>query len=96
MRVVQITEEGLKAWRANCLHVAERLLEAGKPPPVSTARLDQILAASRDADMSEREQGALVLMLVDAEVERRRWGKRLPRSKRLAISTALAIRLLQQ
>lgn len=92
---VDTSAAGLAAWRDNCLLVAGRLLEMGRPSPVSVARLDQILAAARDGGMSEMEQGVMVLMLVDAEVERRGWGKHLPRKKRLAMSTAFAMRMLQ-
>lgn len=92
---MRVTVDGLKGWRTNCLSVAERLMEAGRPTPVSTAQLDQLLAGAREAGLTEREQGVLLLMVVDGAVERRGWSKRLTRSKRLAVSTAFAMRMLQ-
>jgi hypothetical protein len=65
--------------------------------PVATHRLDQILAAAREAGLSEREQGVLILTMTMGDLERqlRANGKRMPIEKKLAIAGAMSMRLLQ-
>ena len=92
---INLDTDSITAWRNMCFDVADRILDGGCPAPITTSRVDQILAAAREAGLTEREQGVLLFMFVEGAINRRSWAKSLPTSKRMAISTAIAMRLLQ-
>jgi hypothetical protein len=93
--VNNMTGPGLTRWKQTCGEVADRLMVAGKPPPVTTARVDEALAAARDAGFSEQEKGALIMMLTMAEMQQQPRMRRLPKAKLLAVAAAYTFRILE-
>lgn len=66
-------------------------------PPVPTHKLDQILAAAREAGLTEREQGVLILTMTLGDLERqlRKAGKDMSIEKKMAVAASMSLRLLQ-
>ena len=67
--------------------------------PVPPHTLDQILAAARDADLTEREQGVMIMTMALGSVEQKltAQGKadfQLP--KKLAMAASMALRMLDK
>lgn len=87
-----VTAERLGRWRAQCLRVAASVLD-GRVAPLSSAQVDQVLAAARDAGLSEREQGALILSIVETELDKRNWGN-TSRAKQRAFATAITVQIM--
>lgn len=87
--------DGVTRWKAACLSTASSLLDDGKLEPMSTWQLDQILAASREAGITEREQGVFLLAMILSEVDRRPWAQTMPSGKRVAVATAFTMQVLQ-
>lgn len=83
----------ITAWKKAALRP-----ETGAPVPPHT--LDQILAAARDAGLSEREQGVLIAVMTIGDVEKRlqRDGKAgdVAMHKKLALAASMALRMLQK
>ena len=83
-------------WKAKCLTVSRNLMaksDAG-PEPITAHHLDQILATARDAGLSKREQGVFLVTLVEADMVRKGWAKKIPADQRLSIAAAIAMLLL--
>ena len=71
--------------------------EANTPVPPHT--IDQILAAARDAELSEREQGVLIMTMTLGDVEKKLVSQgqgNLPLAKKLAIAASMAMRMLDK
>lgn len=81
-------------WKTDSLLLADEYLVGGGVHPFTTFQLDQILAAARDAGLSEREQGAFLVSVIANDLENRGWAG-VPQSKRLTLVTAFVLRLIQ-
>ncbi len=66
--------------------------------PVPPHTLDQILAAARDAGLSEREQGVLIMTMTLGDVERKLGAKagKITLTKKLALAASMALRMLEK
>ena len=85
--------EGIAHWKTASLRVADQFLVGGEVHPFTTFQLDQILAAARDAGLTEREQGAFLVSVIASDMEKRGWAG-VPQSKRLTLATAFAMRMI--
>ena len=66
--------------------------------PVPPHMLDQILAAARDAGLSEREQGVLLMTMTLGDVEKKLMSQgthHVPLAKKMAIAASMALRMLE-
>lgn len=81
------------AWKAAAL-------KPDMTEPVPPHTLDQILAAARDAGLSEREQGVLIMTMTLGDVERKLsaagQSSKVKMTKKLALAASMALRMLDK
>ncbi len=76
----------------------EAALRPDMNTPVPTHQLDQILAAAREAGLSEREQGVLLMSMTVGDLERKlqiSGQTQIPMAKKLAVASAMVLRMLE-
>ena len=88
-----LNSETIVAWKAAAL-------KPDTSTPVPPHTLDQILAAARDAGLSEREQGVLIMTMTLGDVERKLsvagQASKVPLTKKLALAASMALRMLDK
>lgn len=92
--VTPIDVAGITEWKAASLRVADQFLLGGAVQPYTTFQLDQILAAARNAGLTEREQGTFLVSVIASDIDKRGW-MGVPLDKRIALTTAFAMRMIQ-
>jgi hypothetical protein len=88
---VVMDAEQIRAWK-------EAALRPDLDAPVPTHKVDQILAAARDAGLTEREQGVLILTMTMGDLERKLTAagkQQMHLAKKLAMAGAMSMRLLR-
>jgi hypothetical protein len=85
--------EQIRTWK-------EAALRPDLDAPVPTHRVDQILAAAREAGLNEREQGVLIMVMTFGDLERKliSAGKQdvVTFPKKLAMAASMSLRLLKK
>lgn len=76
----------------------EAALRPDMNAPVPIHQLDQILAAAREAGLSEREQGVLLMSMTVGDLERKLritgQADQVPMAKKLALAASMVLRML--
>ena len=76
----------------------EAALRPDLDAPVPTHKVDQILAAARDAGLNEREQGVLIMVMTFGDLERKLVvaGREISFQRKLAMAASMSLRLLKK
>lgn len=79
----------IRAWK-------QAALRPDLSAPVPTHHLDQILAAAREAGLTEREQGVLILTMTLGDLERKllTTGQSVDVGRKIAVAASMAMRML--
>lgn len=87
-----ISAATIRTWK-------EAALRPDTNAPVATHQLDQILAAAREAGLSEREQGVLLMSMTVGDLERKLTisgqADQVPMAKKLALAASMVLRMLE-